>query len=324
MTTITRRNPLAQQVEVTLSSETRPGVSHLPPHIIKANGATQMRAGLNPDTVAEYADAMREGAQFPPIILYFDGTDYWPGDGFHRLAAHKQARPNEDVAAEVRAGTRRDAVLCAVAANATHGLRRTNADKRRAVETLLRDEEWASWSDREIARRCHVGAPLVAQVRSEVVTVRNYSESDDAPTERTYTTKHGTVATMNVGGRQRTKIPLKTPEQIAAQKVTTAAPAQKSQGYAIGTQDSGDAVERANVRVVYMEPVPPELSDLSARDLPPVTIRNQIIDRLIWRLLSALEGLGEAARITGKFQAETTARRGLDELIEALKGNKIP
>jgi hypothetical protein len=29
---------------------------------------------------------------------------------------------------------------------------RTNEDKRRAVETLLRDEEWAAWSDRKIAK----------------------------------------------------------------------------------------------------------------------------------------------------------------------------
>ena len=32
----------------------------------------------------------------------------------------------------------------------------TNADKRRAVETLLNDAEWATWSDREIARQCGV------------------------------------------------------------------------------------------------------------------------------------------------------------------------
>jgi hypothetical protein len=38
-------------------------------------------------------------------------------------------------------------VLHSAGANAMHGLRRTNADKRRTVMLLLQDEEWAAWSD---------------------------------------------------------------------------------------------------------------------------------------------------------------------------------
>jgi hypothetical protein len=41
-------------------------------------------------------------------------------------------------------------------------LRRSNADRRRAVMALLKDEEWSGWSDREIARRCRVGHVLVS------------------------------------------------------------------------------------------------------------------------------------------------------------------
>jgi hypothetical protein len=63
-------------------------------------------------------------------------------------------------------------------------------DKRRAVLTLLNDEEWGGWSNREIARKCGVSDPFVLQLRS-LLTV---SSDDDS---RTYTTKHGTVATMN-------------------------------------------------------------------------------------------------------------------------------
>ena len=43
---------------------------------------------------------------------------------------------------------------------------RTNADKRRAVSMLLEDEEWAAWSDREIARRCSVVHQLVGKIRA--------------------------------------------------------------------------------------------------------------------------------------------------------------
>jgi hypothetical protein len=91
-------------------------------------------------------------------------------------------------------GTQRDAVLFSVAANATHGQRRTNADKRKAATTLLLDPEWCVWSDREIAKRCAVSFMLVADVRSSV-TMNFHS---DAPS-RTYTTRHGTVATMATG-----------------------------------------------------------------------------------------------------------------------------
>jgi hypothetical protein len=51
---------------------------------------------------------------------------------------------------------RRDALLFSVGANAIHGHRRTNEDKRRAVDVLLNDPEWRVWNDSEIARRCGV------------------------------------------------------------------------------------------------------------------------------------------------------------------------
>lgn len=70
-------------------------------------------------------------------------------------------------------------------------MRRTNEDKRRAVMTLLNDEEWSKWSDNEIAKRCGVSNHLVSTVKGSVTW---NSPSED----RTYTTKHGTVATNSV------------------------------------------------------------------------------------------------------------------------------
>lgn len=72
------------------------------------------------------------------------------------------------------------------------GERRTNADKRKAVLTLLNDEEWGKWSDREIGRRCCVCHPFVGNVRSSLVSV-----TSEPPK---FTTKHGTVATMHISG----------------------------------------------------------------------------------------------------------------------------
>ncbi|MDR9404902.1 MAG: hypothetical protein RI580_15855 [Halothece sp. Uz-M2-17] len=70
----------------------------------------------------------------------------------------------------------RDAILHSVGANATHGLRRSNQDKRKAVVTLLQDNEWSQWSDafgsvfdlRAIARQCQVSTPLVGKIRQEL------------------------------------------------------------------------------------------------------------------------------------------------------------
>lgn len=136
---------------------------------IRTDGGTQARAEVQQATVAEYVAAMTAGATFPPVVVYHDGTDYWLSDGFHRLAAVK-ALGGATIAAEVRQGTRREAVLHACSANATHGLRRTNADKRRAVETLLRDPDWQQWSNHEIGRRCAVDPKTVAAVRQELET----------------------------------------------------------------------------------------------------------------------------------------------------------
>lgn len=151
----------------------------LPLTRIRADGGTQTRAELSLATVSQYRDDMEEGASFPPIVVFYDGTDHWLADGFHRFEASR-AFGLPTIETEIRQGTQRDAVLYGVGANGTHGLRRTNADKRRAVETLLHDDEWRGWADREIARRCGVGNKFVGDVRASIC-VRN---TDTPPTPR--------------------------------------------------------------------------------------------------------------------------------------------
>lgn len=109
----------------------------------------------------------REGISFPPVTVYYDGEFYWLADGFHRVQAAAVAGI-ESIAADIRRGTRRDAVIHSVGANACHGLRRTNAGKQRAVETLLQDEEWGQWSDNAIAKACGVIQPFVGKIRSKL------------------------------------------------------------------------------------------------------------------------------------------------------------
>lgn len=140
---------------------------------IRRDGETQVREEISQSVVADYAKSLDA---LPPVEVFDDGSDLWLGDGFHRCAAF-EAQGVTEVPCIVRKGTRRDALLFAVGANAKHGLRRTNADKHRAVELLLRDEEWVEKSDHWISEKCGVSQPFVGKIRSELITVIGSSGS---------------------------------------------------------------------------------------------------------------------------------------------------
>jgi hypothetical protein len=137
--------------------------------LINLDESVQSRTGFDQETIDEYIEAWNKGDKFPPVELYFDGTTYWVGDGFHRIRSRLEAniRGNK-IEAIVHSGDRRDAILHSVGANSKHGLRRTNEDKRHAVEILLRDEEWMQWSNREIARQADVSEFLVRSTRKAI------------------------------------------------------------------------------------------------------------------------------------------------------------
>lgn len=137
---------------------------------IRTDGGTQMRAELNQDVYLEYRDQYLATGEFPPMDVFFDGTAYWLADGFHRLFGAREAK-QKTVLCNIHDGTLRDAILFAVAANQRHGLKRSNADKRNAVMTLLNDPEWVKWSDSKIAEQAGVTHPFVASLRRDLVTV---------------------------------------------------------------------------------------------------------------------------------------------------------
>jgi hypothetical protein len=134
---------------------------------IRRDGGTQTRALLDLDTVDEYAEKMECGEAFPPVTVFFDGAVYWLADGFHRVQGAENCDLKQ-IECDVRQGSQRDAILYSVGANAAHGLKRTNADKRRAVETLLNDSEWGQWSNRKIAQVCAVDESTVRVYRESI------------------------------------------------------------------------------------------------------------------------------------------------------------
>ena len=140
---------------------------------IRLDGGTQPRVEMDLALIDEYAACVD---QLPPVDVVFDGKHYWLVDGFHRVKAHESAGRKE-IHVEVRKGTRREAVLLSVGVNASHGLRRTNADIRRAVEIMLADSEWAQWSDRKIAEHCSVHHQTVANHRERLAAPKNNGQT---------------------------------------------------------------------------------------------------------------------------------------------------
>jgi transposase-like protein len=145
---------------------------------IRADGGTQPRTTIHDPVVAEYAEAMREGAKFPPVTVFFDGKAYWLADGFHRWGAAMSMKL-ESIECEVRQGTLSDAQWYSFSVNQAHGLRRTNEDKARAVKAALRHSPQRS--NLEIARHVGVSDETARKYRAELEAAGEISSSAHPP-----------------------------------------------------------------------------------------------------------------------------------------------
>lgn len=135
---------------------------------IRMDDALQPRASITDEAVAEYAQAMADGVSLPPCLVVREGKTHWLCDGFHRVAAAKRIR-RKTVECQVVVGDKQHAIWLASAANKNHGVRRTNADKRRAVLMALSVKGDAPY--REIADHCAVTHEMVRQLKAQVDAV---------------------------------------------------------------------------------------------------------------------------------------------------------
>lgn len=214
---------------------------------IRIDGGTQPRAKIDMETVADYHAAFELGANFPPIDVFFDGKEYWLADGFHRWHAARAANL-ESLDAFVHQGSVRDAILFAVGANAAHGLKRTNEDKRQAVLLLLNDSEWTQWSNRAIAERCGVSHHLVNDLRKTV-------EPDSTVLERKFTTSTGKTATHKVDPPKPKPVEAtvtESPSVNTDEPESTDAPVEPKQP----TKPLGVGVERAHEAIACLKRIP--------------------------------------------------------------------
>ncbi len=129
------------------------------------------RSELVPQAIKAYAAEMKEGVEFPPIVV-FDGGDgrLVLAHGFHRYRAALKAGCDE-IEAEIKMGDIHAAVLYAAGANkdqGEHGVRFSNADKRAAVTMVLRDEEGRKLSSRRIAEIVGINHRTVDELKAKV------------------------------------------------------------------------------------------------------------------------------------------------------------
>jgi len=133
---------------------------------IRLDGGTQPRKSISEEAVRNYTEVLLDGVKMPPVTVFFDGKHYWLADGFHRYHAHKAAGFKEIECDQIN-GTKRAAFIFSLGANATHGMPRTNEEKRDTVITALTDPEICEMDDRKIAKICNVSHMTIGRLRKE-------------------------------------------------------------------------------------------------------------------------------------------------------------
>jgi hypothetical protein len=152
--------------------------------VIRTDGGTQARVSLNQSVVNEYADALRDGDKFPPVAVFFDGSDHWLADGFHRYFAHKTLKFSE-IPAEIHQGTKDDAILFAFQANKSRGLRMGNEDLKSIVLRMTHHPVWKDWTNSAIASHIGVSAVTVGRIKKAL------GPQPGEAVKKKYINKHG-------------------------------------------------------------------------------------------------------------------------------------
>lgn len=140
-------------------------------------------------------------------------------------------------------------MLFSVGANAAHGLRRTNEDKRRAVTTLLSDPEWSAWSDSKIATIAKVDHKTVAKWRGEHL---GNSQDNERPATRAVE-RNGTVYQQNTANIGRRAEPITGP----AKRDAMPAPVRSTVGEAMRAAPPGPTpLQQRHIGLALARPRP--------------------------------------------------------------------
>ena len=96
----------------------------------------QIRAEIDNPTVQKYVELLSENVRFPPLDVWETDGKYILIDGFHRIAAMKEAGYVE-CEVSVYSGTKTQAMVQAARSNRSHGRPLTASDLRSTIAKLI-------------------------------------------------------------------------------------------------------------------------------------------------------------------------------------------
>src|SRR5690349_18425992 len=130
------QTPEASPPESTPSAKV---VKIVPLALIDREKRFQVRAGsLDPKVVFDYEQIIQTVGHLDPMIVFRRGQRYVLGSGWHRFEAYSNCgKPSAPC--EIRDGEGSDVLACSIKSDAKHGLRMTQADKRRAGDLAVSD-----------------------------------------------------------------------------------------------------------------------------------------------------------------------------------------
>ena len=155
---------------------------------ITADPDMQHRYAMRDHVITEYMDVLQGGGELAPIKLVrdSDGT-LWLWDGFHTLQAAKELGL-QTIKAEIERGTKRQAWIKSLGANAKHGIRRSKLDLYKAIDNALEDseikfsllDENGEYSFRSVAKLCAAGHQTISKRWQEEHLPRILAKIDEA------------------------------------------------------------------------------------------------------------------------------------------------
>ena len=113
---------------------------------IVADASIDIRNGMDATTIEEYMDIIDE---LPPVVVFDTSQGYLLADGFHRLTAAERLG-REEIEADIKKGSRHDALEFAAYANAAAPLKLKPGERRAGIRRLNRLQP--DWNAKQIGR----------------------------------------------------------------------------------------------------------------------------------------------------------------------------